>query len=252
MSKSRVQKRIVKPKIIIDLTEDSDASDDKPKIKITKGSHSTKNVDISKSSDPDGISDSDELIKSNNQKKKILNKSTKELSTSAKELSKDKVKELVWKKYCPEDDDIGYCFCCNDEIKRSKTHVEFGHIVPESKGGEYNIENIRPICIKCNRGKGGMHKMNMYEYIVRNQMYGLRHLKLYERELYVYNIQEKKKVVRNCLELLSSLLKEKFINIKIKDELYKIIIKDEDPTDLLFQHTIKYVLSLSELLDQII
>jgi len=164
------------------------------------------------------------------------------------DLTVDEVKKLVWKKFCPGDKDLGNCFCCNDAISLKKTHVEFGHIIPKFEGGQYTVDNIRPVCITCNRGKGGMHKMNMYEYIVRNNMYGVKYLPKNERELYVYSIHERKKVVRKCSELLDRLLKNKLINQKLKDELYKIIISDDDPKDLLFQNTINYIKSLKELI----
>jgi len=59
-------------------------------------------------------------------------------------------------------------------------------------------------------------------------MYALIYVEDYEKELYVYNLQEKKKVIRNCSELLDDLLKYNKITKQLKDSLYKIIINAED------------------------
>ena len=40
-------------------------------------------------------------------------------------------------------------------------NFECGHIIPESKGGETNEDNLIPICGLCNKSMG---TRNMYEY----------------------------------------------------------------------------------------
>lgn len=64
------------------------------------------------------------------------------------------IKDVTWNKWRGE---ICKCFCCDEFIDKSRMEIEFGHIIPASKGGSYTPENIRPICIKCNRGPGGVH-----------------------------------------------------------------------------------------------
>ena len=164
------------------------------------------------------------------------------------DLSIEEIKKIVWKRFCPIDKDLGNCFCCNDQISKKKTHVEFGHIIPKSKGGEYTVDNIRPICITCNRGKGGMHTMNMYEYIVRNNMYGLKHIPKNKQQLYIYDNRERKKVIKKCVELLNNLSNNKSITKIFKDELHKIIINNNiDVESVLFQNTITYIKTLKDI-----
>jgi 5-methylcytosine-specific restriction endonuclease McrA len=43
----------------------------------------------------------------------------------------------------------GKCLCCG-----STDHVGRDHIVPISKGGKHEWENIQPLCTPCNRAKG--------------------------------------------------------------------------------------------------
>jgi hypothetical protein len=54
----------------------------------------------------------------------------------------------------------GKCFCCQEIIEY--TDFECGHVIPVSLGGLTNLENLRPICHKCNKDMGNM---NMMEYI---------------------------------------------------------------------------------------
>jgi len=92
-----------------------------------------------------------------------------------KKLSHSQVKKEVWKTWCG-DSDIGTCFCCCKEIKHESVYCEFGHVIPKSKKGRYTVDNIRPICADCNRGKGGMHDMNMYLYIIKHNKPGVKNL----------------------------------------------------------------------------
>lgn len=175
-------------------------------------------------------------------------------SLGEKKLSKDKVKEIVWDKYCPGSKSVGKCFVCGCLVNRHhNNHVEFGHVLAESKGGLYTVDNIRPICFQCNSGTEekecgyikGMHEMHMYEYIVRNNIQcGLANLLPEERKLYVYDKQELRKVFRECSEKLDSLMKAKKIDQARKDSLYSIIIKDDDPKDKIFQGVIALIQSL--------
>lgn len=69
------------------------------------------------------------------------------------------IHESVWKKYIGNSIH-GKCFCCHKSI--SSFHFECGHVLPHSKGGSYDINNLRPICSSCNRNMSNMH---MYDFI---------------------------------------------------------------------------------------
>jgi 5-methylcytosine-specific restriction endonuclease McrA len=61
------------------------------------------------------------------------------------------VKEAVWRKYC-KDKLTGKCYVCRRPIYF--TFFEVGHNKAYSKGGTWNIQNLRPICRTCNRSMG--------------------------------------------------------------------------------------------------
>ena len=42
---------------------------------------------------------------------------------------------------------------------------ESGHNIPESKGGTLNIDNLRPICAKCNRSMGDDYTIDEFSRI---------------------------------------------------------------------------------------
>ena len=48
----------------------------------------------------------------------------------------------------------GKCYVCQKPILF--TDFEVGHNKPFSKGGTWNINNLRPICRTCNRSMGSM------------------------------------------------------------------------------------------------
>lgn len=93
---------------------------------------------------------------------------------------REPIKEEVWKAWKIN---MCRCFCCNRKIDRDRSEVEFGHIIPVSKGGGYTTENIRLVCISCNRGVGGMHQDHMYKYMIINQMKGLKNLTEEEKQI---------------------------------------------------------------------
>jgi hypothetical protein len=72
----------------------------------------------------------------------------------------DTLKCAVWYKYIGETVGKAKCMCCNlRDIWQNDHHC--GHIQAESKGGKNELENLRPICAKCNQS---MRNTHMIEY----------------------------------------------------------------------------------------
>lgn len=46
----------------------------------------------------------------------------------------------------------------------SPIDFEADHIIPESKGGQTNVENLRPICSTCNRS---LNNTDMEEFLTK-------------------------------------------------------------------------------------
>lgn len=75
------------------------------------------------------------------------------------------IRNQVWRKHCGDMLD-GKCFCCRQNIIYECW--EAGHIIAESKGGKTTTDNLRPLCIPCNRSMGNM---NMFDFI---EKYGFK------------------------------------------------------------------------------
>ena len=74
------------------------------------------------------------------------------------------VRNDVWDEHIGKKYGIGTCYVCGQEIRAS--HFECGHIIAESKGGKSTIDNLRPVCERCNKSVG---TMNMDEF--KNKYY---------------------------------------------------------------------------------
>lgn len=47
----------------------------------------------------------------------------------------------------------GYrCVYCDDDLTNAEVHLD--HVIPESKGGPTNLNNLQVTCRKCNLSKG--------------------------------------------------------------------------------------------------
>ena len=66
------------------------------------------------------------------------------------------LKDQVWDTYIGKHYGIGKCQCCLIAEIDSKS-FECGHVKSEATGGKLTINNLRPICGKCNRSMGKMH-----------------------------------------------------------------------------------------------
>ena len=62
----------------------------------------------------------------------------------------------VWDRYIGKDKRSILCLVCSANKIDCMQGWEAGHVIPESKGGETVIENLRPICSMCNRSMGNM------------------------------------------------------------------------------------------------
>jgi len=59
------------------------------------------------------------------------------------------LREQVWIKYIGKKySSKCYIHWCKNDIDVFNFHI--GHNIPESKGGELTLENLRPICARCN------------------------------------------------------------------------------------------------------
>ncbi|MFE7624229.1 HNH endonuclease [Streptomyces sp. NPDC057509] len=58
-----------------------------------------------------------------------------------------------------EDHDLYGCAFCGGPYE------EIEHLVPLSRGGEHSLANIVPSCIECNRGVGGKHARDPWEWL---------------------------------------------------------------------------------------
>lgn len=52
---------------------------------------------------------------------------------------------------------------CNNEI--NPFNFECGHNIPESKGGNTNLENLLPICSSCNKSMGNRYTIIEFGFI---------------------------------------------------------------------------------------
>lgn len=63
------------------------------------------------------------------------------------------IRTQSWDKWIGSRQGLAPCYCCRiNEI--SKAQFECGHVVPDALGGLPQVENLRPICLPCNRSMG--------------------------------------------------------------------------------------------------
>ena len=71
------------------------------------------------------------------------------------------LKRKVWDTHIGQTIGQHKCFCCNlTYITQLSFHC--GHVIPESKGGDTKLSNLRPICQNCNSSMG---TQNMYDFM---------------------------------------------------------------------------------------
>ena len=70
------------------------------------------------------------------------------------------LREAVWNTWIGPSVGSHPCLCCRrNEIRQLSFHC--GHVLAETNGGQTTIDNLRPICAKCNLSMG---KQDMREF----------------------------------------------------------------------------------------
>ena len=93
----------------------------------------------------------DEPIKT--EKPKRIKKTPDSRETPTKKGIPSTIKRLVWNKNIGEEIGKAKCYCCKStDITQSSFHC--GHVVAESKGGQTQVNNLKPICQNCNSSMG--------------------------------------------------------------------------------------------------
>ena len=84
---------------------------------------------------------------------KIKKKEIKPSSVKKKAIPK-RVRKAVWEKYAGKvwQTKCNVTWCNNTLVSLGSWHV--GHNISEAKGGEFSIDNFRPICQQCNTSMG--------------------------------------------------------------------------------------------------
>jgi hypothetical protein len=80
-----------------------------------------------------------------------------------KETIPKSIKEKVWYTYMGKQRTEGICPCCLSEPIKIM-HFHAGHVISEANGGKATLDNLRPICGRCNLQMGAM---NMNEYMMK-------------------------------------------------------------------------------------
>lgn len=101
-----------------------------------------------------------------NQDDEVATKQESEPILKKKSLSKI-FKQLTWNRYIGENIASHKCLCCKITTIKNTDFV-CGHVKPESKGGETEIENMRPICSGCNSSMG---TKDMITFVKENGFY---------------------------------------------------------------------------------
>lgn len=76
------------------------------------------------------------------------------------------MKRMVWDKWIGEEIGKTKCPCCKMSEITQLTFIA-GHIHAESRGGEYSVENLIPICQSCNLSMG---TKNMHEFMKTHRL----------------------------------------------------------------------------------
>ena len=80
------------------------------------------------------------------------------------------IREQVWITYIGEvyENKCSITWCSN---KINVFNFQVGHNIPESKGGDMSIKNLRPICGRCNLSMGNEFTIDEWEKLNENNSY---------------------------------------------------------------------------------
>jgi 5-methylcytosine-specific restriction endonuclease McrA len=70
------------------------------------------------------------------------------------------LRRIIWERYV-SDPRSAYAECTVCQTEIHITNYEIGHVKSKADGGDYSIDNLRPICTPCNRSMG---RENLFEY----------------------------------------------------------------------------------------
>jgi 5-methylcytosine-specific restriction endonuclease McrA len=90
------------------------------------------------------------------------NNNNQSIASSSQQPKKKKTKIpqakriMCWNTYVGEEIGKTKCICCKT-LDITTFDFQCGHIVADSVGGDTSIENLRPICAKCNNDMGAMN-----------------------------------------------------------------------------------------------
>lgn len=61
-----------------------------------------------------------------------------------------------------------HCVYCDEDLTNAEVHLD--HVIPESKGGLTNYQNLQVTCRKCNLAKGVLTESEFTESLRRRAM----------------------------------------------------------------------------------
>jgi hypothetical protein len=102
-------------------------------------------------------------------------------------------RQEVWNHYIGDKIGKTKCLCCGvNDITQFEFHC--GHVIAKSKGGELNIDNLRPICSKCNLSMRDEYMMDF----IKRLGYNLNRI---NKKLFFHNIPINKDMIYSILLL---------------------------------------------------
>ena len=91
------------------------------------------------------------------------------------------VRTAVWNTYIGEHYGTARCFTnCGNSI--SQANFQCGHVVSDKDGGQATVDNLRPICQRCNTSMGSM---NMNQFIAQ---WGFKRGWLTKEKMFVFQL----------------------------------------------------------------